>query len=178
MVGDLISFNDPEDQIEELGSSAFDFGLDFYKSVQSIWKPTEDDDEIIKFGNTVCHDNSDTCFKRTRYNSVGQESTSPVQFIEPGRLHVSNIPFKYRREHLQELFSRFGKVCDAEIIFNERGSKGFGFVSFDDKDSANKAKMLLNGIVIEGRKIEVNIATPKPPIKQMNFRTKKMHKSL
>lgn len=78
------------------------------------------------------------------------------------RLHVSNIPFKYRREHLMNMFKGFGEVVDAEIIFNERGSKGFGFISFARARDAARAKQALHGIVIDGRKIEVNNATPRP----------------
>ena len=37
-----------------------------------------------------------------------------------------------------------------EIIFNERGSKGFGFVTFEDKVAADTAKQELNGSIIEG----------------------------
>lgn len=46
---------------------------------------------------------------------------------------------------------------DAEIIFNDRGSKGFGFVTFANGDSALKARDELNGRVIDGRKIEVRM---------------------
>jgi len=37
------------------------------------------------------------------------------------------------------MFEKFGKVNEVEIIFNERGSKGFGFVSFSSPDDATKA---------------------------------------
>ena len=46
---------------------------------------------------------------------------------------------------------------DAEIIYNERGSKGFGFVTMETSDGATKAKKALHGKEIEGRKIEVSI---------------------
>ena len=42
-------------------------------------------------------------------------------------------------------------MCDVEIIFNERGSKGFGFVTFEDKAEAELAKQELNGSIIEGQ---------------------------
>ena len=45
---------------------------------------------------------------------------------------------------------------DAEIIFNDRGSKGFGFVTFANGDDAIKARDDLNGRVVDGRKIEVS----------------------
>lgn len=82
--------------------------------------------------------------------------------INTGRLHVSNIPFRYRREHLTNMFKNFGSILDAEIIFNERGSKGFGFVSFVSPADAYRAKRAYDGLTIDGRKIEVNYATPRP----------------
>uniref|UniRef100_A0A671T6V3 RNA binding protein fox-1 homolog 3-like n=1 Tax=Sinocyclocheilus anshuiensis TaxID=1608454 RepID=A0A671T6V3_9TELE len=48
---------------------------------------------------------------------------------------------------------------NVEIIFNERGSKGFGFVTFETSTDADHAREKLNGTIVEGRKIEVNNAT-------------------
>uniref|UniRef100_A0A6G1SF91 RNA binding protein fox-1 2 n=1 Tax=Aceria tosichella TaxID=561515 RepID=A0A6G1SF91_9ACAR len=79
-----------------------------------------------------------------------------------GRLHVSNIPFRFRKEHLAKMFSVFGPILDSEIIFNERGSKGFGFVSFANPIDAFRAKNALHGLIVESRQIEVNYATPRP----------------
>ena len=57
------------------------------------------------------------------------------------------------------MFSGFGHVLDVEIIFNERGSKGFGFVTFSKSEEADKARAKLDGSVVDGRKVEVNNAT-------------------
>ncbi|XP_067671390.1 RNA binding protein fox-1 homolog 2-like isoform X9 [Haliotis asinina] len=76
----------------------------------------------------------------------------------PKRLHVSNIPFRFREADLRQLLG-FGPILDVEIIFNERGSKGFGFVTFANSADADRAREKLNGTVVEGRKIEVNNAT-------------------
>ena len=46
---------------------------------------------------------------------------------------------------------------DVEIIFNERGSKGFGFVTFANSSDADRAREHLQATVVEGRKIEVGI---------------------
>ena len=43
-----------------------------------------------------------------------------------------------------------------EIIFNERGSKGFGFVTFANSSDADRAREQLHASVVEGRKIEVS----------------------
>uniref|UniRef100_A0A672YEE0 RNA binding protein fox-1 homolog n=1 Tax=Sphaeramia orbicularis TaxID=375764 RepID=A0A672YEE0_9TELE len=78
---------------------------------------------------------------------------------QPKRLHVSNIPFRFRDPDLRQMFGQYGKILDVEIIFNERGSKGFGFVTFETSADADRAREKLNGTIVEGRKIEVNNAT-------------------
>lgn len=81
--------------------------------------------------------------------------------LKPKRLHVSNIPFRYREHDLRTLFGAYGEVVDAEIIYNERGSKGFGFVTLANSTDATRSKQALHGQLIDGRRIEVNYATPK-----------------
>ncbi|XP_041088309.1 RNA binding protein fox-1 homolog 1-like isoform X1 [Polyodon spathula] len=102
-------------------------------------------------------------------NAAGQEDDSSKP--QPKRLHVSNIPFRFRDPDLRQMFGQFGKILDVEIIFNERGSKGFGFVTFESSLEADSARDKLNGTIVEGRKIEVNNATarvvtkkPQPPL--------------
>ncbi|XP_064419343.1 RNA binding protein fox-1 homolog 2 isoform X12 [Latimeria chalumnae] len=52
-----------------------------------------------------------------------QSSDSGESKPSPKRLHVSNIPFRFRDPDLRQMFGQFGKILDVEIIFNERGSK-------------------------------------------------------
>jgi RNA binding protein fox-1 len=87
----------------------------------------------------------------------------------PKRLHVSNIPFRFRETDLRNLLGQFGPIIDVEIIFNERGSKGFGFVTFANSADAERAREKMTGTIVEGRKIEVNNATERVmPKKQTN----------
>uniref|UniRef100_A0A1B6CWP9 RRM domain-containing protein n=2 Tax=Clastoptera arizonana TaxID=38151 RepID=A0A1B6CWP9_9HEMI len=83
------------------------------------------------------------------------------------RLHVSNIPFRFRDPDLRAMFGQFGPILDVEIIFNERGSKGFGFVTFANSADADQARERLHGTVVEGRKIEVNNATARVQTKKL-----------
>ncbi|KAI3380174.1 hypothetical protein SNEBB_007234 [Seison nebaliae] len=91
-------------------------------------------------------------------NSTNKKDDDNVQKSEQ-RLHISNIPFKYRNEDLRELFKSFGPIDDVEVIFNDRGSKGFGFVSFANAKDASLARKTLHGTICGGRRIEINKAT-------------------
>ena len=63
--------------------------------------------------------------------------SNSAQDNTPKRLHVSNIPFRFRDPDLRNMFGKFGPILDVEIIFNERGSKGFGFVTFANSSNAD-----------------------------------------
>ncbi|XP_015904586.1 RNA binding protein fox-1 homolog 3 isoform X2 [Parasteatoda tepidariorum] len=94
-------------------------------------------------------------------------TTDSTKVSQPKRLHVSNIPFRFRDPDLRQLFGQYGPILDVEIIFNERGSKGFGFVTFANSADADRSREQLNGTVVEGRKIEVNNATARVQTKKV-----------
>lgn len=77
------------------------------------------------------------------------------------RLHISNIPYKWRNPDLEKLFAPHGEVIEAEVIFNERGSKGFGFITMATKEGADAAKAAIHQQPFENRIVEVNPATMK-----------------
>ena len=60
-----------------------------------------------------------------------------------------------------QLFTNFGPVLDAEIICNDRGSKGFGFVTMARAKDAQSALARLNNSSVDGRAIYINLANPK-----------------
>lgn len=94
------------------------------------------------------------------------------------KLYVGNLSFSLTEEALKEAFSKFGNVEEATIItdkFSKR-SKGFGFVTFSDDDSAKKAISEMNEKELEGRPLKVSEAKPKDdsdrqrrPQRQRNF---------
>ena len=100
------------------------------------------------------HDNKDA--SKEENGKFDSNNNAPETVSQ--RLHVSSIPFRFREDNLVMMFKDYGTVLDAEVIFNERGSKGFGFVTMDTSQNAEKAKKALDGMEIEGRRIEVNNA--------------------
>ena len=81
------------------------------------------------------------------------------------KVYVGNLPFSVDSEKLKELFASYGEIEEATVIsdkFSGR-SKGFGFVTFKDDDSAKKAISEMNDKEVEGRGLKVNEAKPMDP---------------
>lgn len=78
------------------------------------------------------------------------------------KLYVGNLPYEVDDEKLKEIFSAQGEVTEAVVIKDKYSgrSKGFGFVTMKDDETADKAVKELNETEVDGRKIIVNVARP------------------
>ncbi len=79
------------------------------------------------------------------------------------KIYVGNLPYKFKADDLKEAFSEFGEITEATVITDRYSgrSKGFGFVTFADEESAKKAVEAMNGKEVEGRELKVNEAKPR-----------------
>ncbi|HUS49745.1 MAG TPA: RNA-binding protein [Candidatus Paceibacterota bacterium] len=78
------------------------------------------------------------------------------------KTYVGNLPFSVDSDKLKEIFSKFGNVEEAIVIMDKYSgrSKGFGFVTFEKEEDAQKAISEMNEKEVDGRKIKVNEAKP------------------
>lgn len=80
----------------------------------------------------------------------------------PKTIYVGNIPWSLTEDQLKAYFGEHGQVLSARII-TERAtgrSKGYGFIEVDDNDGEKMVE--LNGTELDGRKLVVNEAKPRP----------------
>ena len=80
------------------------------------------------------------------------------------KLYVGNLSYNTTEDGLRNLFSGFGTVASAKIIFDREtgNSKGFGFIEMGTDDEAGAAIAGTNGREFEGRQLRVNEAIDKP----------------
>jgi len=78
-------------------------------------------------------------------------------------IFISNLDFKVESGDLTDFFSPYGEVVSSKVITDrETGrSRGFGFVEMATDAAGNEAISNLNGAVVEGRAMTVNVARPK-----------------
>ena len=79
------------------------------------------------------------------------------------KLFVGNLSWNTDDHGLQEAFAPFGEITEAKVISDrDTGrSRGFGFVTFEDAEAADKAIAAMNDTDLDGRTIRVNEAQDK-----------------
>src|SRR5947207_999035 len=78
-------------------------------------------------------------------------------------LFVRSLPRSVTTECLIEHFSQSYPLKHATVVLDpvSKESKGYGFVTFVEAEDAQRAKDELNGSLLHGRKIKVEIAEPR-----------------
>ena len=79
------------------------------------------------------------------------------------KLFVGSLSWDTNDEGLRNAFSPHGEISEA-IVISDRDSgrsRGFGFVTFEEDEAAEKAVAALNGTELDGRTIRVDVAQAK-----------------
>ncbi len=76
------------------------------------------------------------------------------------KLFVGSLSWNTDDHGLHAAFERFGEITEAKVVSDrDTGrSRGFGFVSFADSKSAQRAVEEMHGAMLDGRTLNVDIA--------------------
>ncbi|MCK9368875.1 RNA-binding protein [Candidatus Dojkabacteria bacterium] len=73
------------------------------------------------------------------------------------KIFVGNLNFDTAIEALVEIASKYGEVAES---YKPMG-KGFAFITFKTKEAVDAAIEGMNGMTVDGRELNVNIARPR-----------------
>ncbi len=78
-------------------------------------------------------------------------------------IFIANLDWDVTSEDLKTTFSAFGSVAYAHVVYEKKTkrSKGFGYVEMEEMDNALAAIDALNEVDVNGRKLDVKLASPK-----------------
>jgi len=113
--------------------------------------------DAVLDGRTLKFDKAD---KKTPRPSMGG---APGQLsAESSTLFVKNLSFRADENSVWEIF---GDAKSVRIVTDREtgNSKGFGYVEFEDVDSAKTALNTNQGVSIAGREVFLDFATPRAP---------------
>ena len=79
------------------------------------------------------------------------------------KLYVGNLSFETTENDLQDLFEQHGQVSEVALMMDRMTgkSRGFAFVTMNDKAQAEAAMSALNGKEVGGRALNINEARPR-----------------
>jgi RNA recognition motif-containing protein len=79
------------------------------------------------------------------------------------KLFVGGLSWDTNDAGLREAFEPFGEIVEAKVVTDrDTGrSRGFGFVSYADEASAKTALAQMNGQMLDGRSLKVDVAAEK-----------------
>jgi RNA recognition motif-containing protein len=78
-------------------------------------------------------------------------------------IFIANLDWEISSEDLKATFSAFGAVTYAHVVFDKetKKSKGYGYVEMENADDAIASIQALKGLEVNGRALDVKIASPK-----------------
>ena len=79
------------------------------------------------------------------------------------KLFVGNLSFNTTENDLQDTFAAHGTVVEANLMMDRATGRprGFGFITMSTPEEAQKAIQALNGAMVDGRALTVNVARPR-----------------
>ncbi|XP_078256091.1 uncharacterized protein LOC144593847 [Rhinoraja longicauda] len=82
---------------------------------------------------------------------------------DEGKLFVGGLNVDTDEQVLEEQFSKYGQITEVRVIKDREsgGSRGFGFITFDNPEDAKDALQAMNGKTIDGHQIRVGQAEKK-----------------
>uniref|UniRef100_A0A7I4BS85 RRM domain-containing protein n=1 Tax=Physcomitrium patens TaxID=3218 RepID=A0A7I4BS85_PHYPA len=95
---------------------------------------------------------------RSRSRTPPRRSRREPDINNPGNnLYVTGLSTRVNEKDLQEHFSREGKVLECRLVLDPRTreSRGFGFVTMEHLEDAERCIKYLNRSTLEGRMITV-----------------------
>ncbi len=78
-------------------------------------------------------------------------------------IYVGNLPYSVDDDELRQAFEAYGQVSRSKVVMDRMTgrSRGFGFITIDDDQDAQKAIEAMNGSEMGGRTLTVNEARPR-----------------
>ncbi|KFO75479.1 Protein boule-like, partial [Cuculus canorus] len=99
------------------------------------------------------------------FNNLTSSTTSEI--LIPNSIYVGGIDFKTDENELRKLFAQYGSVKDVRIVTDRTGaSKGYGFITFETQEDAQKILQETKILNYKGRKLDVGPARRKHQIRQ------------
>uniref|UniRef100_A0A8C4REW4 RRM domain-containing protein n=1 Tax=Erpetoichthys calabaricus TaxID=27687 RepID=A0A8C4REW4_ERPCA len=88
--------------------------------------------------------------------SVSPQHEVLLNNCKAGKICIGNLEKSIDSKDIYNTFSAFGNILSCRVFADENGSRGFGYVHFEDQEAAQKAVQKLNGMLFNDQKVVVS----------------------
>ncbi|KAF3440611.1 hypothetical protein FNV43_RR18895 [Rhamnella rubrinervis] len=94
-----------------------------------------------------------------------EAEASQISPVETKKLFLTGLSFYTSEKTLRAAFESFGELVEVKIIMDKisKRSKGYAFIEYTTKEAASAALKEMNGKIINGWMIVVDVAKTSPP---------------
>jgi len=73
-----------------------------------------------------------------------------------GNIFIKNLDTSIDHKTLHDTFAQFGQILSCKIELDDKqGSKGYGYIQFATQEAAEKSTQMVNGMMLNGKKVFV-----------------------
>lgn len=118
----------------------------------------------LNFGSENKHYRADDTSPKTT-ELLGSANISSLPDVKTKRLFVTGLSFYTSEKTLRAAFEPFGELVEVKIIMDKisKRSKGYAFIEYTTEEAAGAALKEMNGKIINGWMIVVDVAKTNPP---------------
>ncbi|KAL1920136.1 uncharacterized protein VTP21DRAFT_1282 [Calcarisporiella thermophila] len=110
-------------------------------------------------------------FSRSPSRSFSRSRSPPPK---SSKIYVDNLTRNVTREHLEEIFGRYGRIIDIDLPMNRTlgSNRGFAIIEFDNRSGAENAIHCMDKGQLDGETLACEIHAPAPRVIGRSKRSK------
>ncbi|KAI9340691.1 hypothetical protein DFJ73DRAFT_554441 [Zopfochytrium polystomum] len=122
---------------------------------------TDSDGNPLKSGDRAMESLNYSVLKGRPIRIMWSQRDPSLRKSGSGNIFIKNLDPTIDNKALHDTFSAFGQILSCKVAIDENGSKGYGFVHYENVESAEAAIKHVNGMLLNDKQVFVGMHVPR-----------------